>query len=319
MSYVAGQLGEKVLILVDQSNLIPNFNDAVSCIYDKPIQKLSANTDKFDDVCICTFQLLARDDNGLLDRIKNVFGVCCVDESHTIKCETFKFVLSNLNNKYRISCSATFYIKSLPVDVLEDWLAPVAVTMVDHTALKCLVKVVPTGTTWCSTKPMDFTTICTQLAEDVMRNAIVIDELIRALDVGRKILVIAISNDQVEYVHNALTSKGYRSRKYVGTTTTKADNALREDFANDLLDIVITIKKAEKGLDIPILDVVAIVKPNNNEGTTTQICGRARRPLEGKPKPVVIEFRDNGSLADTFFFNRCRWYKDLGFKVIDKK
>lgn len=316
MSYAAGHLGHKVLILIDQGNLIGNFEDAFKAIWNKEVQQITAKTTTFSDVCICTFQLLAHPDNDLLDRIGSEFGTCLVDEAHTIKAATFKHVLSRLHNKYRLACSATFYLKGLPTAVLEDWLAPVAVTMVDEKALSCDVYSIDTGVHWVSDQPMDFGSIVLpQLAADPIRNIRVMKAISRGLELGRKILVICISKEQVQQFHGLVDLQGYKSRTYIGSTSKKADKALKDDFENGDLDIVFTIKKAEKGLDIPILDMVILAKPNNNRKDTDQITGRTRRSRDGKPTPMVIDFKDSGTLAEAFHRNRMGFYFDLKFNI----
>ena len=317
MSYAAGHLGEKVLILVDQGNLVGNFEDAFSAIWGKKVQQLTAKTTEFSDVCICTFQLLAHPRNDLLSRIRSEFGTCLVDEAHTVKASTFKAVLSGLHNTYRLACSATFYLKGLPTEVLEDWLAPVSVKMVDEDALLCDVYSVETGVFWPSDEAMDFgSIILPAIASDAIRNIKIMKAITRGLDLGRKILVICITKEQVEQFHGLTELQGYKSRKYIGSTSKKQDQSLKDDFASGDLDIVYTVKKAEKGLDIPVLDMVVLAKPNNNRKDYDQITGRTRRTLDGKPaRSMVIDFKDSGDLAEAFHRNRLGFAFDLKFKV----
>ena len=80
---------------------------------------------------------------------------------------------------------------------------------------------------------------------------------------------------------------------YVGSTTLKQDRQLREDLASGKINIILTVKKADKGLDLPSLDYLILARPANNEAFIIQISGRIVRSLPGKPTPVILDLVDN--------------------------
>lgn len=313
MTYVAGQLQKKILILLGQTNLVGNWEVAFDIIYNKPLQIIKATDTVFSDVCVCTFQLLHRRPE-LLTLLRTEVGCLLIDEAHSVTAETFKQVMFRLDNKYRIGCSATFFNKNIPTAMLEDLIAPVSVTMVDKEALIPTVRWVDTGVEWVSTNPDDFSSILAHLAESPIRNSIVFQELRGCFEQKRRTIVACINIAQARFLDNLMRKLGARSEVYVGTTSKKRDKELKDKFEGGELDFVHMIKKMEQGTDFPSADCIALVKPNNNLKTTQQLTGRVVRKFEGKPDPIVIDFRDEGKLSAVFCRNRTKFYNQLNYK-----
>ena len=315
MSYVAGQLGNKTLLLTDQVNIAANWADAYNLIYNKQIDILNAKSNKFGDVCLTTFQLLHRNP-ALLASMRSRFGCVLIDEAHVVKAATFKEVMMRLDTKYRIGCSATFFSKNLSTGILEDLIAPVCVTMVDNNALIPTVEWVDTGVYWSSETPNDFgSKILPELAASQHRLAVIVQTLRRCLAQNRRTIVVCIKVDQAKRLSDLLQRVGARTVVYVGTTSAKRDREVKHLFETGQLDFVFVSKKMDKGVDFPSADCVVMTKPNNNLKDTQQITGRVVRKVDGKPKPWVIDFRDKGYLAEIFANNRDKFYRKLKYEV----
>lgn len=316
MTYAAGHLNCKILILVDQSNLITGWTDAAQFIWGRKLQKITAKTTEFGDMCFSTFQLLAQNDQ-LLKRIRKEFGCCLIDECHTAKAATFKRVMFGLNNQYRIGCSATFFGKNLPQGVLHDIIAPTCVTMVDPHALTPDVHFVDTGVPFLSNDPSVFgNKTLPALAMDERRNAVIYKLIKERAAAGRRILVIGIKNDQAKLLCALIERLGISATVYTGSTSVKRDLQVKNDFNSGKLQVVFTSKKLDKGTDLASADTLINAKPSNNEAVVRQQSGRIVRIWEGKPLPELYDLRDAGSLSETFARNRARWYRDLGYRII---
>lgn len=315
MTWVAGHLGKKVLVLCDQGNLAGQWKAAFEdIVWGKKATILDKKKDLSADVIIATFQFL-HSNPELLATMKDMFGCCLIDELHISGAPTYKNVLFKLNNKYRIGTSATVMRKGYSADVVTDLISDVSLEMIDVNALVPEIRFMASDVPFFSNDPDTFTKTLTKLSENDKRNSMIV-ELIRELVISqhRKILYVGPRILSLEYLHSKV-KEFCQSVLYIGSTTLKQDQALSTGLAAGTIDIILTEKKAEKGLDLPEIDTVIIAKPMNSESTVIQIVGRGLRPLEGKLTPVVYDLVDTGSLAYRFAKNRYFWYKKRGYKM----
>jgi superfamily II DNA or RNA helicase len=316
MTWVGGHLGCKILVLVDQSNLLDQWADAFRLIWNRRLQVIESSTKHFGDCCIATFQLLHRN-RELLGRLRKEFGVVMVDECHGVKAATFTAVMQRLDSKYRIGCSATFFGKNLPQGVLVDMVGPGRAVMLDAGALVPKVVQVKTGVSFSSGSPDDFgSKILPDLAGNDARNAAVFDLIRRMAADGRRTLVICIKNDQAKLYHLLCQKVGISSTLYVGTTSARRDRQVKDDMNAGKLQVVFTSKKLDKGTDIESADCLIMTKPSNNKAAVQQLAGRVVRKLDGKPQPMIYDLVDGGGLAETFARNRLRWYREWGYDFV---
>lgn len=315
MSYVAGQLERKILILVDMSSLVSQWMAAFETVYNLKAQLIDSKTTSFSNVCIATFQLLHQNKELLL-RIKDEFGCLLVDEFHTSQAETYKEVLFKLNNEYRIGCTATFMRKNFDQNYLADLISSVSVEMVDPNALSCEVLFVQTGVEFYSNNPDDWGKIQSRLAKSDLRNKAIAHLTIQACKQGKRVAVIGITQDSLLFIETMLkTCPECKPKVYIGTTTLKQDLQLKEDMSSGKINCVLSVKKLDKGLDIPSLDYLILAKPLNNEAAIVQLSGRIVRSEEGKGTPRVIDLVDKSDLARRFASNRKKWYLKLGYYI----
>lgn len=322
MTWVAGNLGKKILILVDMGSLQSQWAEAFELVWGKKVQIIANSDTEFADVCVATFQMLHFNPD-LVKVMRKEFGTLLLDEFHATSSSTRREILMQMNNKYRIGCTATPYKKGYSDEVLSDMVADVSVEMIDDKALKAEVYFEPTGTRFYSSNPDDWGKIQSKLGKDERRNLMAAAIVAEQVKEGRKILVIGVTIDSLKQIEAYLLKNcpECKLRVYIGSTTLKQDLALREDIANGTINTLLTVKKAEKGLDLPSLDCLVLSRPANNEALIVQLAGRIVRRLEGKPTPKIIDVVDRSELAVRFASNRRRWYKKLGYviqKDIDK-
>ena len=226
--------------------------------------------------------------------------------------------MCKLNNQYRLGTSATIFRKGYSPELITDLIADVSVTMTDDKALVPEIKFIDSGVSFVSGNPADFTKILTKLAESDKRNSQII-ELVRSLvAAGRRILLVGTRVEGLTHLQKEM-SKFCKALLYVGTTTHKQDQAMKDGIESGEIDIVLSEKKFEKGLDAPRLDTLVISKPSNNQATITQIVGRILRSVECKPTPTVYDFVDKGDLSWCFAKNRYWWYRNAGYKMPETK
>jgi superfamily II DNA or RNA helicase len=311
MTWVAGNIGKKTLVLVDQGNLAGQWQEAFMMVWNHKATVLDAKNDLSGDVVIATFQYLHKHPE-LVKRMKDMFGTCLLDECHINAAKTYRNVLFRLNNYYRIGTSATVMRKGYSEEILTDLIADVSVEMVDDKALVPEIRFIDTKCSFWSNNPDNFTKTMTKLSENADRNQLILNLIRSEVKQGRKVLFVGSRIESLKYLHSQLD--GCKAVCYIGSTTLAQDKALKTGLEDGSINVILADKKVEKGVDLPDLDVVIIARPMNNQATVTQIVGRVLRPVEGKPQPIVYDLVDHGSLAWTFARNRFWWYKRLKYK-----
>ena len=162
------------------------------------------------------------------------------------------------------------------------------------------------------------------LTKSHRRNMFVSGHVVRLANAGRQVLVISDRVDQLLALMAMCmaqgldeSSLGLYARQYTneeGKKKTVKDSDL--DYVAENCQIIFaTYGMAREGLDIPRLDAGVDASPSSKG---TQVIGRIRRPLPGKPLPLWVTFRDIG--LDTFE-NACRLrlrdYRKTSVEVID--
>lgn len=314
LTYVSGMLGEKTLILVDQANLMDNWIESNKILWDRDTQIItSRSTDLDGHVGITTFQLLHRN-SDLLYQVKKEYGCLLIDEAHTVTADTYMNVMFNMDNRYRIATSATFFSKHFPVDLLEDCCgSPVCVSMTDPNALVPNVDFVSTLVDIPSDSPDAFVSkTLPYLAENDKRNGIILDLVKAGIEEGRHIVVICITQSMAKYLSDK-ANEFCVAESYVGTSSRKKDLDIKTRFESGELQCVFTCKKLDKGTDFTVADMLINARPGNNEASIQQISGRVVRKKEGKPTPKIIDLVDRGRLVWAFAANRHKWYTKFGY------
>lgn len=315
MTYAYGMLGGKGLILIDQSNLAPSWIDAASLVWGKKVQKIKAGDTTFADICLVTFQLLARNEE-LLRAVSKEFMTTVIDECHISAAESYKRVLSHLDNAHRIACSASYLRKGFGGQVLSDFLAPVSVILKNDKALIPEIHWVDTDVVWPASDPMQYAnTILPYLADDMRRNSIILKLAKESANEGRAVAVICITVKQATFINELLNRSGVKSTLYTGNTSMKRDREVKELLESGKISAVACCGKLRKGTDWVNLSTLILCKPDNSEVNAIQVVGRVSRVLEGKPQPIVYDLRDKGSLAEAFAKGRLRYYKKLGYII----
>jgi len=318
MAWTAGQLQGKTLILVDMAMLLEQWVLTYEFVWGRKVQTITSSTKEFADICICTFQLL-NSNPGLVTTMKDMFTTLILDEFHSVGSDLRREILFKMNNNYRLGCTASLQKKGFSDDVLTDFVSSVSVKMVDATALKSEVTFVKTDRPWYSSDPSQWGKISSKLAKDEKRNQLIASIVLEQVKAGRKILLIGITIEQLKYIDSIIKKvPACRSIVYVGSTTLAQDRKLKEDVESGVVNVLATVHKLNKGVDVPSLDCLILTRPINNFSGVVQIAGRIVRLVAGKPNPIVIDLLDANSLSECFARNRRKWYKQLGYSFTDQ-
>jgi len=119
-------------------------------------------------------------------------------------------------------------------------------------------------------------------------------DLLRSLE-GRKILVFTEYIDQAEEIYRRAKERGYRIELLIGKTTNRAE--IFDRFRRGDVNIIVTTRVLDEGIDVPDADVAIIV---SGSGSRRQMAQRVGRVVRGAPGKVadVYEIVTKGTIEE---------------------
>lgn len=153
------------------------------------------------------------------------------------------------------------------------------------------------------------------IAFNEKRNALIVSDIKKAFEDGRRILVLTKLIEHTEILqkmlelpsvvlHGQLGSKEFRKRM---------EEIKDEKFSKVIIS---TSKLMGEGTDIPFLDTLFLAAPASYEGLITQFAGRISRRYDGKVNTFIYDYVDIKIRPfELMYMKRLRAYKILGYRV----
>lgn len=247
------------------------------------------------------------------------FGVVVLDEVHRHAAEVWGQAAQMFPARLRIGLSATPRRADGLWNIIRWHVGEVLVKAKGQGGAK--VFMVPTGvalplSVWQGYHgaEVNLARLINALAAHPQRNDLIVDELCKAMQRGRRVLVLT---DRLEHIRTLsamfeLLWEGdpVRIGQYVGGMSGEDIERSRKCGL-----VFGTYQYAKEGLDDPGLDTLFLATPKSD---VEQPIGRILRTEEGKKEPVVVDFVDEGTPPCVGFAQKRRWqYKRLEFEVKD--
>jgi superfamily II DNA or RNA helicase len=160
------------------------------------------------------------------------------------------------------------------------------------------------------------------LAEDQERTVAIADETQRAVEDGRKVLVLTERTDHLDSIRRSMEEHslepfvlhGRMSKKQRANLVTEID-ALPPDSPRILLA---TGRLVGEGFDHPPLDTLVLAMPVSWKGTLQQYAGRLHREHATKTDVRIIDFVDTSHPALLRMWEkRQRGYRAMGYRIAE--
>lgn len=301
------------------------------------------------DFCIGLMQSLVRDDGagGKYDQrlYSEGFGFLVIDECHRLPSATFSGLAPRFHAAYRCGLSATFRRKDGAEDVFYYQIGSVLYTARSQAMLPKLrvvrsaasVRAIRRGRYQVAVDKLNSAQVISQLADDTVRQRSLVDQVLRAAQAGRKILVVSERLEQLRDMRAAVaaalptvTQGVYTGQWFVRERGSKMRDVSQADLDAAQPSQVLwgTKQLIEEGFDIPACDVLVLATPISD---AEQIVGRVQRwcapqpekcarlcpwragTCVGKPDPVVIDVIDvNVPKVLGKWRRRRKLYREMG-------
>jgi superfamily II DNA or RNA helicase len=303
------ELKLKTLILVNSVYLLNQWREEIERFTGFAPGKVGEGAFEINDITVATFQTLRKRER--LEEVRKTFSLVIVDECHRVPAATFRFVLSNLEAYWKLGVTGTYKRKD-KLEFIADWMlsSKKVVNKYDDTMQPGIV-IVKTGITL---PACDGYTECLNLLEDDMRLLDKVEEMAIKGGEDRHQLIISFRLASVD-----ILSLKFPEAIVVTGGTDKED---RENLNERVLDQKIIISTTlQEGVNIPNLDTLHLIHPNNNLPMLEQRIKRINRPVEGKKEPLVIDYWYNhgkgvkGFNVETQQKARMAFYKRQGYKI----
>lgn len=115
------------------------------------------------------------------------------------------------------------------------------------------------------------------LGEDGKRNIVILDQVLREIQNGSKIILFACSVPHAESLFAILKYKGIRAGLVSSRTKKDVRRKAINDYKNKELDILVNFGVLTTGFDAPHTNVAVIARPTNSLSLYSQMIGRATR------------------------------------------
>lgn len=248
-------------------------------------------------VAVASLQTLARRSWWEIHEWGAQFGLVMQDEAHHAPARTYLGVLAGLRGRHRYGLTATPGRE----DGLTPWMrwsiGP-TVAQIDHRRLEAAGKVLrPEIRTWkapdVDLEGMEAHERSDALASDDARNGGLCVEVRTLVGVGHVALVLVQRVAHAHTLSAMLTEQGIDAAAMVGEMKPRDRAAVLERLRAGTVQVVCATSLADEGLDAPRVSAVVLAAPSKNIGRTLQRIGRALRPAEGAPDPVVLDVVDS--------------------------
>jgi superfamily II DNA or RNA helicase len=316
------------LIIVHRKQLLDQWKEKLSTFLEiepKSIGQIGGGKNKpTGKIDIATIQSLNY--KGKIKQDVNQYGQIIVDECHHISAYSFERVLQFAEAKYIHGLTAT--------PTRKDGLHPIMFMQCGPIRYKVDAKnqakvrpfahyLKPRQTNFSSAIKEENKTVHNLYAEIITnekRNNLIFDDVLKALDKGRKPILLTERIDHVNYFTEKFD--GFVKKIIVltgGQNKRDEDKALKDlkETPDDQERLIIaTGKYIGEGFDDTLLDTLFLAMPVSWKGTLQQYVGRLHRLHDRKQSVEVYDYVDHREpILSRMYENRLKAYKSLGYHI----
>jgi len=255
------------------------------------------------------------------------YGMVIVDECHHVPAVSFEAVLKRVRAKYTYGLTATPKRKDGHHPIIPMYLGPIRyrVDAKEQAAQRPFRHVmIPrfTGMVFSSSSENEVINIASyynQIAEDEIRNHLIVDDVISCLEEGRNCLVLSERVAHVQTLSSLIQQTYPHVFVLIGGQVTESGHALqkiRSASSEQPIVICATGKYIGEGFDESRLDTLFLAMPVSFEGILAQYAGRLHRLHDGKTEVRVYDYIDDQAvMLERMYNKRLRTYSNLGYQV----
>jgi superfamily II DNA or RNA helicase len=316
------------LVVVHRQQLLDQWQERLGMFLDLPAKAIGhvggGKTERTGCVDVAVIQSLYRDDE-VKDFVAE-YGQVIVDECHHISAFTFEQVMRQAKAKYVVGLTATPTRKDGHHPIIYMQCGPVRFSMSARTMTETTPfehKVAPRYTEFRTAPELTEITIqdvYAALVDDVSRNEMIADDIVRAVESGRCPLLLTGRTEHLQFFASRLVGvakhvfvlKGGMGKKQ-RRETAAALASVPEDESRVILA---TGRYIGEGFDDARLDTLFLAMPISWKGTLQQYVGRLHRLHDNKRIVQVYDYVDHYvPMLARMYERRLKGYSAIGYVI----
>lgn len=289
-----------------------------------PIGCLHSTEDTLHGIIDIALMQSCVSDNEAKPFLRN-YGMVIADECHHVSAVNFESVLKFCNARYVYGLTATPIRKDGHQPIIFMQCGSIRYT-VDAKAQMAKQNfnrlLVPrfTAYRWLTDDKVDYPQLIRRLAEDDVRNNLIVEEVLQAVREGRSPIVLTSLTAHVATLAELLKGRCQNVVTLVGSEPAKGKRAklelLQTIAPEQPLVIVATGKYVGEGFNLPRLDTLFMALPISWKGNVSQYAGRLHRDYDGKSEVLVYDYVDiHTPLCELMYRRRLKGYASIGYQI----
>ena len=273
--------------------------------------------------------LTPKGENDDVKELVKDYGLVIVDECHHVSAESFEKILKAVNAKYVYGLTATPKRQNghHPIIVMQCGAIRYQVDAKEQAKNSGFERfIVPRFTSFkkpvgMEDKDFGITRIYATIAENELRNKLIVSDIVTAVEKGRTPIVLTQRSIHVELLANILERSIPNVIRLIGKASVKEKRDVLERLRaipkDEKFVIVATGKYVGEGFDEPRLDTLFLAAPISWKGTLQQYAGRLHREYDGKKSVIIYDYVDiHLKMLENMYHKRVSGYSGMGYKAL---
>ncbi len=307
---------QPALIIVHRKQLLEQWIERIEAFLGIPkheIGKISDGKLKVGEkITIATIQSLTKHiESETENKIASSFGIVIVDECHHIPAASFSNVISKLESYYTYGLTATPFRKYndgklifihlgeiiAEIKPIENKRSPLVI--VRNTTLEVPFDI----------KTDKFETLSKILAHDSTRNKLILEDVLKELKKGNRVVIISERREHIDSLHQYLKQK-FEVISLSGEDSNSSRTEKWRQLKTGNFQVLITTGQFfGEGTDIQNVNCLFLVYPFSFEGKLIQYIGRVQR---SEITPTIYDYRDiRIEYLNKLFLKRNAYYRKI--------
>ncbi|MEN5196527.1 TOTE conflict system archaeo-eukaryotic primase domain-containing protein [Sphingobacterium faecium] len=263
-------------------------------------------------VTVATIQSLPK----YIETIYDKFGTILVDECHHVPAESYRNTINAIQSKYCYGLTATPFRKHNDDKLIFTYLGDIITEIKpeeieNYKKAKIIIKNTALNVPY-NSKTDNFEVLSQILIHDTARNKIIMDDVAKELNQGKKAVIITERKEHIETL-NLLLKSNYETITLSGDDTDSNKKAKWKVLSDGNFQVLITTGQYfGEGSDIKHINMLFLTYPFSFQGKLIQYIGRVQR---SEINPTIYDYRD----IQIDYLNKQFLKRNTYYRKIDKQ
>ena len=312
------QKQQPALIIIHRKQLVEQWIERIETFLGIPkndIGKIGQGKTKIGkNLTIATIQSLSKElEKPEAANIINAFGTIIVDECHHVPADTYRTTVAKLNSFYLYGLTATPLRKyndgKLIFIHLGEIISELKPQDIDtYKQAKIIIRITELDVPF-NSKTDKFETLSKILIHDSARNKQVLEDVIKELNAGKKVVIITERKEHIDSLNQYL-KQSYETVTLSGEDSESNRTSKWKILKEGSYQVLITTGQFfGEGTDLQNIQCLFLVYPFSFEGKLIQYIGRVQR---SEIAPTIYDYRDiKIDYLNKLFLKRNAYYRKI--------